>query len=199
MGLSKSRAIGWSVAAAVLAIVVVAHSIWLGALGRFLVRADQPAPADIAIVLAGDGYGHRIVKGAEMVRQGFVPKVLVSGPPGLYGHHECDLAIPFAVSKGYPESWFIGFPIEGQSTLEEAQEIVPELRRRHVRKFLVVTSDYHTRRAGGIYRSLAPECEIHVVAAPDEFFRADSWWRSRQGQKQFLFEYLKTVAGWLGI
>ncbi len=60
-------------------------------------------------MLAGDGYGHRILRAAELVRQGLAPTVLVSGPEGLYGYYESELAIPFAVERGYPRSWFLPF------------------------------------------------------------------------------------------
>lgn len=182
-----------------MAIVAIAHPLWLAALGGFLVRAEGPVHADIAVVLGGDGYGNRILKAGELVRQGFVPNVLVSGPAGLYGFYECDLAIPFAVKKGYPEAWFIRFPIEAHSTKEEALAILPELRRRNAQRVLLVTSDYHTRRAAATYRALAPDCEFRVIAAPDEFFRADGWWHTRQGRKQFLLEWLKTIANWVGV
>jgi uncharacterized SAM-binding protein YcdF (DUF218 family) len=196
---AKRQLLKWSIVTAALAIFLAAHPVWLGALGSFLVSAEEPVRADLAVVLGGDGYGNRILKAAELVREGFVPGALVSGPAGLYGLHECDLAIPFAVKKGYPESWFIRFPIVAHSTKEEAAAIIPELRRRGVREFLLVTSDYHTRRAAAIYRSLAPDHEMRAIAAPDEFFRADSWWYTRQGRKQFLLEWLKTIAGWLGL
>jgi uncharacterized SAM-binding protein YcdF (DUF218 family) len=106
---------------AFLAAAFAAHPVWLAAAGRFLVRADVPAPADAVLVLAGDTSGRRILKGAELVRQGFAPRVFVSGPPGFYGGHECDLAIPFAVKRGYPEPDFVPLPHEGRSTREEAQ------------------------------------------------------------------------------
>lgn len=197
MALAKRRLLKLSLVAAPLLILVVAHPVWLAALGGFLVCSEEPVRAEIAIVLAGDASGNRILKAAEMVRQGFVPQVLVSGPAGVYGFHECDLAIPFAVKNGYPESWFIRFPISAHSTREEALAIIPELRRRDVRRFLLVTSDYHTRRAAAIYRSLATDHEFRVVAAPAVSFQADSWWQTRQGRKQFLLEWLKTIAGWL--
>jgi uncharacterized SAM-binding protein YcdF (DUF218 family) len=168
-------------------------------MGDFLVDAGPPVHADIAVVLAGDMWGHRILKAAQLVQEGFVPKVLVSGPSGNYGQYESDLAVAFAVRHGYPRDWFIPFPLEAASTDEEARIIVPELRRRGVRSLLLVTSDYHTRRAGRIYRRQAPDLKIRVVSAPDEYFRADGWWRTRQGRKQAFFEWSKTVAGWMGL
>ncbi len=59
------------------------------------------------VVLAGDFSGNRILTAGDLVRRGFAPKALVSGPSGEYGLHETDLAIPFAVRHGYPESYFI--------------------------------------------------------------------------------------------
>jgi uncharacterized SAM-binding protein YcdF (DUF218 family) len=185
--------------AIVLALAAATHSWWLAALGRLLVRDEGPARADIAVVLAGDFYGHRIVRAAELVKNGYVPKILVSGPNMLYGSYECDLEIPFAVKRGYPEAWFIRAPNEARSTREEAAAILPDLRRRGVHRFILVTSDFHTARAARIYRAAAPDLDMRVVAAPDEYFRADAWWRNREGRKTFVVEWLKTVANGLGM
>jgi uncharacterized SAM-binding protein YcdF (DUF218 family) len=185
--------------AILLALAAATHSWWLAALGRLLVRDEGPAHADIAVVLAGDYYGNRVVRAAELVKQGYVPNVLVSGPHMLYGFYECDLEIPFAVKRGYPESWFIRAPNEALSTRTESAAIVADLRRRGVHRFLLVTSDYHTARAARIYRRAAPDLDMRVVAAPDEYFRADAWWRNREGRKIFLVEWLKTVANALGM
>ena len=80
----------------------MAHALWLPWLGYLLIHDDGPAKADMAVVLAGDFYGHRIEKAAELVRAGYVPAALVSGPAGMYGNYESDLAIPYIVRKGYP-------------------------------------------------------------------------------------------------
>ncbi|MCC6860802.1 MAG: YdcF family protein [Bryobacterales bacterium] len=192
------RSLLWAGAAALVAGVAL-HPVWLGWLGAYLVVAEAPARAEMAVVLAGDYRGNRVVKGAELVKQGFVPRVLVSGPDGFYGIHESDLAIPFAVRHGYPRDWFIPFLNKARSTEEEANAIARELERMGVRNILLVTSDYHTRRAARIFRSRAPGLRFRVIAAPDEDFQAQSWWRTRQGRKQAFYEWAKTVAGWLGI
>jgi uncharacterized SAM-binding protein YcdF (DUF218 family) len=169
------------------------------ALGWYLVKAEEPTRADIVVVLAGDGCGNRILKAAELVRRGFTSRVLVSGPDGMYDSNEADLAISFAIHRGSPSSWFIPFPMRAYSTRQEARAVVPELRRLGVRRVLLVTSDYHTRRAWAVYRETAPEMQFRVVAAPDQFFRPDDWWHRREGQKRFVLEWMKTIAGWLGI
>jgi len=183
----------------VLALAAVTRVWWMTELGRLLVHDDGPGHADIAVVLAGDYYGNRILFAGNLVKQGFVPKVLVSGPLMIYGQYECDLAIPFAVQHGYPADWFIRSPNQAHSTREEAAAIVPDLRRRGVHRFLLVTSDFHTGRAARIYRAAAPDLQMRVVAAPDRYFRPDGWWRNREGQKMFLMEWLKTFATAVGM
>lgn len=188
-----------AICAGIVLVLAATHSWWMTALGRLLIHDEGPAPADIAVVLAGDYYGNRVLRAAELVKQGYVPKVLVSGPDMLYGFYECDLEIPFALKRGYPESWFIREPNEARSTREEAVAVLADLRRRGVHRFLLVTSDYHTARAARIYRGAAPDLDMRVVAAPDKYFRADGWWRDREARKIFLVEWLKTVANMLGM
>jgi uncharacterized SAM-binding protein YcdF (DUF218 family) len=188
-----------AISAIIVLLGTATHRLWLAALGNALVSADGPAHADLAVVLGGDYWGHRILKAAELIQDGYVPQALVSGPAALYGDAECDLAVAFAVKSGYPERWFIRFPHRANSTEEEAGFILPELRRRGVHRYLLVTSDYHTARARRIYRALAPDLEARVVASPDEYYRPDSWWRSRPARKVFLFEWTKTITGRIGM
>jgi len=54
-------------------------------------------------------------------------------------------------SPGLPAQWFIALPEFGPQHPEEAQAVLAELRRRNVRSFLLVTSDYHTARARRIF------------------------------------------------
>jgi uncharacterized SAM-binding protein YcdF (DUF218 family) len=194
----KLRNATWIVVVLAL-LAVIFHAAILTAAARYLVLAGPPEKSDVAIVLGGDGFGNRIVKAGELVREGYAPKVLVSGPAGIYGFHEDQLAIPFAEKAGYSASYFLGFPNESRSTQEEAYAIVPELRRLGVHTILLVTSDYHTRRAGRIYRKAAPDLEFHVVAAPDKYFTPDGWWKNREARKIFVIEWMKTVAEWVGL
>lgn len=173
--------------------------------GNFLV-ADEgpPRKADGVLVLAGDSFGHRILRGAEMVKQGFAPVVFVSGPHEVYGFSEDQLAIQYVVKhKGLPAEWFVGLSNKANSTQDEARELLPELRRRGVKRLLLVTSSYHTRRATRIFRQIGaqitPEIQVHPVSAPDAIFQPDRWWHSRPAQKIFLLEWTKTLTEPFGI
>ena len=180
-------------------LLVVAILLWfreplLRAAGTALVRSDAPEKADAIVVLAGGAGGDRILKGGELVREGYAPVVLMSGPGSTYGLNECELAIPFAIKSGYPESYFVCVPNRATSTRDEAQAMTAELRRRGVKKFLLVTSDFHTARAARTYAREANGLEMRVIASHPPDFAIDSWWKSREGIKNVYIEWSKTIA-----
>ncbi len=180
-------------------VLFLTGSLWLSWMGGYLVRTDKPAPADVVLVLAGDFRGERILAGADLVKQGLAPKALISGPDEVYGMYECEPAIAFAVAHGYPQNYFVRAPNRARSTREEVAALLPYLHQMGVHRVDLVTSNFHTRRAGKLFRNMAPNLETHVVGASDPDFQPDSWWRTREGRKTFLMEALKTVTSWFGI
>jgi uncharacterized SAM-binding protein YcdF (DUF218 family) len=170
---------------------------WMEAMGQYLVETDPPAKSDMIIVLGGDWFGNRILKAAELSKQGYAPHVLVSGGGYLYGKYEGDMAVPFAVSHGYDEKIFIKLLYPSSSTRDEAKAVIPE-RRLGVKKYILVTTEFHTRRAGKIFRELAPDLELRVVPSPDTL-HWNNWWREREGRKTFLMEWTKTVTSTVGL
>jgi uncharacterized SAM-binding protein YcdF (DUF218 family) len=172
----------------------------LRAAGDYLVESSAPEKADAVLVLAGDNRGARITRAAELVSSGYAPLALISGPMEIYGVNEADLAIQYAVRHGAPAEYFQPVYRPALSTLDEARGFAIELRQRKIHKLLLVTSDYHSRRAASIFRRIVgPEVAIRSVSAPDRYFHADTWWQNREGQKTVFFEYAKTFAGWLGM
>ncbi|MFN7939746.1 MAG: YdcF family protein [Bryobacteraceae bacterium] len=177
----------------------LSYSLWFPFLGTYLVLATQPEPADAIIVLAGDYAGQRIETGGDLVRRKFAPYALISGPYSIYGQNEANLAIDYATTQGYPRDLFRPIYHHSDSTRDEALAFRPYLLEHNLRKIIIVTSDFHTRRAGAIFRRTIPEVQFHMIAAPTPGFEPASWWKSRPARKLFLQEWIKTLADWLGI
>jgi uncharacterized SAM-binding protein YcdF (DUF218 family) len=181
-------------------VFALTYSIWFRWLGEFLVHTDPLIKADAVLVLAGDWTGDRILKAAELAKQGYAPVVFVSGPMSLYGINEANLAIDYAVSRGYPRSIFQPMINGAFSTRDEAGFFVPELRRRGIHRLLIVSSDFHTRRAGTLFKKgMGPDIEVHMISAPDRHFTPDGWWKDREGQKVLFYEWTKTIATYIGL
>jgi uncharacterized SAM-binding protein YcdF (DUF218 family) len=169
----------------------------LAAAGNYLVLNQIPQKSDVIVVLAGDQYGNRVLKAGELVKAGWAPYALVSGTPVLLSN-EADLNIAFAVAKGYPARYFRPFKLDTDSTRDETCLIAAELKRQGVRSVLLVTNNYHTRRAQALMRKAAPTLAVLTIAAPDRYFTPNGWWKTRGGQRIFLLEWLKTFSAWIG-
>ncbi|HLB86683.1 MAG TPA: YdcF family protein, partial [Terriglobales bacterium] len=118
--------------------------------GRFLV-VDQPRKSDVIVVLAGET-NRRPARGLELLNQGYAPRLILDVPAGatIYQWTQTELAERYV--KGLSQANLITIcPIYGLSTREEAREAAICLDRVGGRSVLLVTSDYHTRRALSIF------------------------------------------------
>ena len=191
------------VAAVFALVVLLSASLWLPSVGRLLVYSDAVEPADCAVVLGGDPDGYRITAAAELARTGVVPLVLVRGPQGMSGINEADAAIHFITSHGYDGKWFAAVRHKATSTRAEADILLAEMERRGMKSFLLVTSNFHTRRSRRIFLGVmarrGDQMKMTVLATGDANYRPDSWWRSREGLKTAFYEWTKTVTSVVGM
>lgn len=171
----------------------------LWSLGAMLDGGQAPQKSDMIVVIGGDARGGRILKADELVREGYAPKVLVSGPEQMYGYHESDLEINFAVQHNCPRDEFIAFRYPALNTVDEARADIGELRKLGVHRYILVTSAYHTARAGRIFRREGAGLEMRVVSAPDRYWENGEWWKNREGRKIWFYEFVKTIADYFRI
>jgi uncharacterized SAM-binding protein YcdF (DUF218 family) len=161
-------------------------------IGYSLICSEAPQPADLILVLGGDFYGPRVLKGAELGKLGYAPLVMISGP--LYqGRPEGEWAIDYLQKLGYPRSLFCVFARSGTSTIDEALGVAQELQRRKVKRVLFVTSSYHSRRADIVLRLLSGDVTFTSVPAPDSQYNPDRWWEDESSRKLFFSEWSKIV------
>lgn len=185
-------------AAFVALLIFVRHPLMRFA-GEFWVLNDPAVQSDALIVLGDDNYaGDRAAHAAELYRMGMAPVVVASGRllrpyAGVAEMMERDLE-----SHGVPASSIIKFPHRGENTREEAEALAGLIRMRGWRRVLVVTSNYHARRALFIFGRVLPEgISVHVSGGRDSEFDPSRWWETRRGQKLFFNELVSyVVARW---
>jgi uncharacterized SAM-binding protein YcdF (DUF218 family) len=181
---------------AITVLLLLSQSIWFPWVGEWLVSSDAPEPADLIVVLGGDFWGGRVVEAADLGLQGFAPHVMISGPNYLANRvafPEGDLAIEFLVEKGYPRSLFWSFSHSATSTIDEAKVLAREFKRLKIRRLLVVTSNYHSRRVSLVFHALLPYSRIRVIGVPEEFFQPKSWWETGASRKLVQSEWSKII------
>lgn len=177
-----------------LALAVALGSFWLMPfLGHHLLESDGPCQADLVVALAGDYGGARAKTGADLVRRGYAPKLWIDGAVNLFGRDESDLAAAFT---GLPPDQVRANQLPVHSTIAEARTLAPLLKREGVRRFILVTSDFHTRRSASIFRQIPGMPPFCVVAASTPTFQPDAWWLHRESRELVIFEWIRTVYTW---
>ena len=160
--------------------------------GRFLV-VNQPQKADLIVVLAGETDA-RPERGLELLRKHYAPEMMINVPAevGIYGENMLHLARNY-VDKLPERQSILLCPIFGLSTKTETRDVVNCIRSQSVHSLLVVSSDFHTRRARMIFRREFPAYQIFVAAAFDAREFGPAWWKHRQWAKNNLGEWVRLL------
>ncbi|MGD0512710.1 MAG: YdcF family protein [Terriglobales bacterium] len=173
------------------AIVAALFVLALVASGRFLV-VNQFRKSDVIVVLAGET-DRRPARGLELLEQGYAPRLILDVPAEakIYQWSQTEIARKYV--EGLPQAAAIAIcPIYGRSTRDEAQDVARCLEGVNVRSVLLVTSDYHTRRALSIFERALP-ADYSVAAAFDGREFGVEWWRHREWAKVNFEEWSKLI------
>jgi len=159
--------------------------------GRFLV-VNQPRKSDVMVVLAGET-DRRPARGLELLDQGYAPRLILDVPAEarIYQWNEMEIARKYVEGLPQPASITI-CAIHGHSTRDEAHDVSRCLAGAGVRRIMLVTSDYHTRRALSTFNRVSP-AEYSVAAVSDEQEFGVQWWRNREWAKVNFEEWLKLM------
>jgi hypothetical protein len=163
--------------------------------GSFWIVDEAPVASDAIVVLGDDNYdGDRATRAAELLKAGWAPRIVASGR-GLRSYASvAELEEHDLTDRGVPISAVVRFAHRAEDTREEAAAISQLVSSHGWKRIILVTSNFHTRRARYIYeRSLAPGTVLRVVAARDHDFDPDNWWTSRTGIKIFAHELVGMV------
>lgn len=161
---------------------------------RFAAEAwvlDEPAtPSDALIVLGDDNYAaDRAFHAADLYRSGVARTVVVSGRLLRQNVSMADVMEHDLESFGVPPTSILKLSSRAQNTKDEAAEVTRLVEVRGWKRILIVTSNYHARRAKFIYsRTLPAGISFRVSGARDSEFDPARWWETRQGQKLFFSE-----------
>lgn len=158
--------------------------------GRMLV-VDDPQPSDVIVVLAGET-DHRPVRALALLDQGYAKKVVIDVPAAAMIYEFTQVQLAERYIHDLPEAGLARVcPIEGLSTRDESHDVEKCLAREQGSRVLIVTSEFHTRRALGIFRHEVKGKSFSVAAAYDETEFGSHWWKRREWAKTCLYEWLR--------
>lgn len=197
----RSRRRKYLVAAAILLLFIclLRYGSW------FLVHPDSlPQHVDAAVVLQGSilGENARVAGAVRLIEAGTAGELVLSVPRESYWGQSSEPAARQYMANTYGNKitghlTFCETGPDVNSTEEEAEAVSVCLRQHGWRTIAVVTSDYHTRRAGLIWkhvmRKQAPDAELWIHGVDDPEFDAKNWWRKRIYAKTVYLESTKLL------
>jgi len=144
---------------------------------------------------------------ADLYKQGMAPEVWHARPrrspgeervlsEGLPLQSEEEIVRAVLVKRGVPPERIHAYGSAVLSTFEEARAF-QEAARPRGKKVLVVTSRWHARRAGLIFRKALAGAEVRVVSTPYEPFTR-RWWTQQDMARNAVLEASKTLFYLLG-
>lgn len=176
----------------VVGIVLIAGLILLRHAGSVLVQ-NAPRHADVLLVLGGEDNDSRYWHAVSLLKEGYGKTIILDALATRmkYGQSDVELATNF-VTRTAPEQAVV-CKIMKNSTFAEARYVVPCLESLHAHSVLLVTSDYHTRRAFSIFRKSLPTYQWSVAAAPDLEHFGTNWWTNREWAKTAFQEWERLI------
>lgn len=191
-GASPPRRRRWPVRMVVVLSVIV--FLWFVFAGRLLVAVDgQAVRSDVVVVPSGDNRGNRLIVGARTFLATGSPRLVVftQGEGPLYsGEKE---AADLLDAEGVDPDEVRLIP-PGGSTSEEAATFAALAHRCGWRTVTVVTSPYHSRRAGWLFRRALGFPTVVRVVGNGEPFEAETWWTDDAATELVMLEWTKILA-----
>ena len=180
--------------AGLLFLVYLAHDPILRAFIEWWIVDEAPEEVQAIVVLSGDSvFGDRLRHGADLYRQGYAVRLILSGRAIRSNFSEAELMEREALAQGVPAGALLLVRHTDDSTLEEALALRQFLAEQEIRSIIVVTSNFHSRRARKIFRRVMRQTgvQVRVSASSDVRFNPRRWWKTRTGRKQMVLELLK--------
>jgi uncharacterized SAM-binding protein YcdF (DUF218 family) len=159
---------------------------------RFLV-VDDPQKSDAIVVLAGETSA-RPAFALELLRRGMAPRVYMDAEAGeqIYDQRLTDIAQKYVSTLPERNSITV-CAIAGRSTAAETVDVARCLQSLGAHRLLLVTSDYHTRRALTIFSHRLPQYQWSVAAARSPVQFGAAWWTNRLWAKITFDEWEKLI------
>lgn len=198
---AASRARVWPLQGALFTLaLLLIGGLTLANAGMFLRRDDAVQAADAIVVLAGEGRDfHRTSQALRLYRQGLAPAVVFSYGLGIRPdgtvYSGTPRALAMARAHGLPATATL-VSDGAYNTYGEALALQTLTRERGWQRVIVVTSDYHTYRAGRTFASLLPDVTVQVSAAAPPGYDARRYWQSEHGIRAVASEVVKIAFYW---
>jgi uncharacterized SAM-binding protein YcdF (DUF218 family) len=180
-------------------VVYLVRAPILRSIGEAWIVEDPLERSDAIIILSDDNfYADRATRAAELFRRGLAPEIIASGRRLRPFAGIAELMVHDLFERGVPKDKIEAFAQDADNTKDETIALSQLAARKKWHSVIVVTSNFHTRRARYIFLHVfPPTIRVQIASARDGDFDPEQWWQHRKSIKELTLELAKfTVAVW---
>ncbi len=202
---SSKASVGFLIGMGVIVLCILAGVLWRHTLLQraadyLIVDETMPSSTDAIIVLGGEVLGERTRKGAELYHKGIAPNMIISDGTDLSWRLKTgEEMMALAKHLGIPDE-SIHWENRSRSTYENALYSKEVMEEKGWRSAVVVTTEWHSRRASFIFEKVfqGTEIELHYDTAMDPIHGSlDRWWEDSEKQQTVLTEWARLLYYWV--
>ncbi len=210
----EERTAPWYKSARLWLVLVGSLAVWIGIapLLADLLVVDRPIEqADAIVILSGAAdHAQRALGGALAFKRGISSRIILTNDDQRGGWDDTEKGNPYFIERSERELIRHGVPPEAIEKLtptvygtdEEADLLVRIATERGYKTLVLITSDYHSRRAlwtfdQSVARSQS-DLKVGLIRSPSGARYPDryTWWMSPRGWRSVGAEYLKIGYYW---
>jgi uncharacterized SAM-binding protein YcdF (DUF218 family) len=203
--LGKKVLIWFGVIVLIFALLFLMRVPIMSMMGRYLISEDALQKSDAIFVLGGSSFD----RGNEATRlfgQGYATKIVCMGEnvPSVFkaidkDYTEAEVAKINIVRNNDVKKRDVVLLEIGTSTKEESEAIAQYCEDEQLKRIIILSDKFHTRRIRGVFEPLFEEIETELIihgTGSTQYDEAE-WWKYEQGLLMVNNEYVKLIYYWL--
>lgn len=175
----------------------ITRPLYLRPIGHFFIVSDPIEKSDAIIVLDGDyPWDERLLHAIQLWQKGYAPVIILSAKMAGWQSYDDFPSWRHAMKlKIIPMDKLLVATHGAESTKGETEHLLRFVQGHGFRKVIIVTSNYHSRRAGKVFKKEWDDSGIAISVSPaySSRFHPEKWWTKREDSKIFFYELSKTI------
>lgn len=183
-----------------LLILYSAHPFLLRSYANFFTVNNYEKGADAILILGGSA-DTRAKKATNLLRSGYAPIILITQPAAPIREYKDIIVddyknlITILNFEKVPFKEIINKDGGAKSTFDEARDLINYLKDNQLNKIIIVTDNFHTRRAIYAFRKIFKESNIgvtlEIAGAENNIYDSSNWWKTERGLNAYVSELFK--------
>lgn len=183
-------------------IIISSYPYLLKSYADFFSINNYSRGADAILILGGSA-DSRAKKSVELLNNDYAKKILITEPAAPIREYqeiwvsEFDNLRRILKYEKIPYEVVPNFNGGARSTFDEAKDLLKYLETTPLKKVIIVTDSFHTRRAKYAFDKvfIGSNCKtiIEIAGAKNDIYDETNWWKSERGLNAYVSEFFKYI------